>query len=628
MLGLGLGLHRPSAPKPVPPLLDMNFAASQFALAGKTHANLGDLLAVSPGVQIGQGLLLGPYVAPDAPELLVNGDFSAGTSSWAAYTNGGIAAGLSVNAGELVVDGQGGPSNGFSQAVALGIGKAYRLTGSLRRGTTSTYSMELRLGASNIALNSAVAATLAHSSTTSATRSATGGAEAALSYVGARLNGTANVGTSIFDDLSLKEASPFTFWRSDGFSARISGRTPAAVGTGDKVLLQADHEDGAIAGSARNRVRVYWDNAKRLQVLVNQAGAVVAQLDLGVVETSTDFELLLSVSSNAFRAVLLGRGALQADLSGTMPGLAVLRIGRSIAGEAWDGTIDRVSISPALSEAEFYTALPGGQLIALWGDSLAGGINASAEQFRTAQAAGLLFNPPRAVISLGIGGQTSTQIAARTNAQPIAVTLAGNQIPASGPVSVTTKSINVLFNSGVFTGTQSGTLAGVSGTMSTDTSGNWSFTRRASGSAIACPANTPFLCDIGTALHSRTNWLWLGRNGAQAGYSVESDIAAVIASLGHDRYLVGAILTSTGDNAGVVSTIAARNAALATLYGARFVDLMGALQASGDGSVGDNADIAAGYVPRSKRSDVLHLNDAGYAIAAAAFKTRHEAMGW
>ncbi|KKC38864.1 hypothetical protein WH87_08275 [Devosia epidermidihirudinis] len=580
------------------------------------------------GAQVGQSVVLGPYVAPGAPELVVNGGFDAGTTGWTAYTNGGAAASLMVTAGELVVDGQNGPSNGFSQAVTLGLGKAYRISGTMRRGTTSTYGVELRIGAANSALNSAVAATSAHSSTVPATRSATGGAEAVTSYIGGRLNGSGNVGTSIFDNISLKEVSPLPGWSSDGFSAQLTGRTPATVGAGDKVLLQADHEDGATAGSARNRVRIYWDKDRHLQVLVNQAGAVVAQLDLGVVALDTAFDLRFSVSTNAFRAVLIGRGAVQTDLSGIMPGVAVLRIGRSIAGEVWDGTIDRIALNPALSEAEFYAALPNSQLIALWGDSLAGGINASSEAFRTGPAAGALFSPARAVVSQGIGGQTSTQIAARMNALPIAVSVSANQIPASGSVAVTAKSINILVNSGVFSGSQTGRLAGVPGTVSTDSSGNWTFTRLRAGAPVACPPGTAFVCDLGLALRPYPAWLWLGRNGAQAGNSVEGDIAAAVVSLGHDRYLVGAILTSASDTSGVISAIVARNGALAAAYGTRFVDLMGALQAASDGSAGDIADIAAGYVPRSKRSDVLHLNDAGYAIVAAAFKARHVAMGW
>ena len=91
---------------------------------------------------------------------------------------------------------------------------------------------------------------------------------------------------------------------------------------------------------------------------------------------------------------------------------------------------------------------------------------------------------------------------------------------------------------------------------------------------------------------------------------------------------MGAVLTSTGDSAGAIGTIEARNATLSATYGARFVNLLQVLKDANDGSPDDLADIAAGYVPRSLRSDAVHLNDAGYAIVAAAMRAAHLSMGW
>src|SRR5690606_37176773 len=120
----------------------------------------------------------------------------------------------------------------------------------------------------------------------------------------------------------------------------------------------------------------------------------------------------------------------------------------------------------------------------------------------------------------GSGGQTSTQIAARMNALPILVTVADNLLPASGGASVTAKWINTLGNSVSFFGSQSGWLAGRKGVMSTDSSGNWTFTREASVAAVTVPPGTAFVCELGEALRPRTHWLWLGRNGAQSGHTV------------------------------------------------------------------------------------------------------------
>lgn len=44
--------------------------------------------------------------------------------------------------------------------------------------------------------------------------------------------------------------------------------------------------------------------------------------------------------------------------------------------------------------------------------------------------------------------------------------------------------------------------------------------------------------------------------------------------------------------------------------------------------VDDATDIANDVTPSSLRSDEIHLNDAGYAIVAASFKSANDAMGW
>lgn len=266
--------------------------------------------------------------------------------------------------------------------------------------------------------------------------------------------------------------------------------------------------------------------------------------------------------------------------------------------------------------------------IVAWGDSLTAGAGASAAATTAyPPVSGNLFSPVRDISNQGIGAQTSTQIAARMGAQPITVTVTGNAIPASGGVAVTAKSINPLYNSGTYMGTMTGTLAGVHGTMSTDGSGNWTFTRTtAAGGSTACPAGTVFVPDLADVFGETTAWLWLGRNGADAGYTIAGDIAACVAK--QPRSLVAGVTMSTGDSAGAIAGLAAVNAALAATYGDRYVDLMAALVAAGDGSANDLADIAAGYVPRSLRADAVHLNDAGYAVVAATFRARTLAIGW
>jgi hypothetical protein len=122
-------------------------------------------------------------------------------------------------------------------------------------------------------------------------------------------------------------------------------------------------------------------------------------------------------------------------------------------------------------------------------------------------------------------------------------------------------------------------------------------------------------------------WIWAGRNNFASGAQVKSDIAAKVQIIGHTRYLVGSILTSASDNASQVTAIQALNSELAARYGNRFVDVYTLLRAAGDGSANDNVDIAAGFIPRSLRIDVTHLNAAGYAIVAQAFYSRTRSFG-
>jgi hypothetical protein len=69
-------------------------------------------------------------------------------------------------------------------------------------------------------------------------------------------------------------------------------------------------------------------------------------------------------------------------------------------------------------------------------------------------------------------------------------------------------------------------------------------------------------------------------------------------------------------------------------WGRRYVDVRGYLINYGLSDAGvtptsqDIADIAAGIVPSSLRSDALHLNTSGYIIVAALVKLRLKELGW
>ncbi len=622
-LSIGLGIEAParSGLLRAGALFEADFTHNRYVWDGRTFTTETAFLAAIGGSKSGATRTIGPYVDPGAAELASNGNFASGTTGWTSYSSGL----LSTSGGELSIDGNSHNSVGFHQGFAAVLGKVYRVSGTYRRGTSVNGTPELRPSANAGDLGGAVATTAPNGTTTPLTGSGAGAAEATTMYAGARVGGTTIIGTCVFDDLSIKEALPFRAFPDGALTAVIEAVAPASI-AGNKALLQTD--DGGL--NLRSYLRLIYDGTGHIRLIVRFANAEAVNLDLGAVAAGAPFRVAFSAASNQFSGSLSGAPAVT-DTSGSFPGVSTLRIGGSVSGEAWDGSIGSVTIFGAAkpdAEIEDLAAGSASAVVAAWGDSLTASAGASSAVTAYPTVAGVLFAPDRAVANLGIGGQTSTQIAARMGALPIACAVSGNEIPANDPVAVTSKSINILVNSGVFTGTAHGTLGGVPGTISTDGSGNWTFARTAAGVAAPCPAGTPFIPSAGASFRRRIAWLCLWRNGAQAGHSVAGDIVAAVASLGHDRYLIGAILTSAADDPAAIAAIQSLNGVLAATYGSRFVDLYDVLQDADDGSAEDLADIAAGFVPRSLRSDAIHLNDEGYAIVAETLVEATLALGW
>lgn len=542
--------------------------------------------------------------------------------AWAAGSGGSIA----VIDGALTLSGNGGNIPRFQQALALQKGHAYQFRGK-QRAVSQNPSWTV---SSHSELLDPAACHLPDDLTSLHEVGSTFSAEAATMNVGGRLLANPSIGTAEFDDASVKEVLPFSGFNQEGFAALVAGTTPASA-SGSKIIFEASCGglDAGFVGHERNFVRLEWDASTHLRLRVTNAGTESANLDLGVVDPLSTFRAVFSVKDDDFRASLVG-GPVAAASSGDLPGLARLYLRRqNDPGATFDGTLDRITLFPsAWSEANFYDQQADATSIVAWGDSLTASANVTTEAARYPAVAARAYAPERSILNLGIGGQTSTQIAARMGGQPIACTVIADQIPAEGNVAVTGKTINVLVDSGNFTGIQTGWLAGVYGNMSTDADGNWTFTRASPGGVTACPSGTAFVPELALRTRNRIQWLWLGRNGAQDGYTVEGDIAAAASSIGHTRYLVGSVLPAAGDSPGDIAACQALNATLAASYGARFVDVYAALSAAGNGTAEDLADLAADYIPRSLRSDTVHLNDTGNAVVAATFKAANDALGW
>lgn len=142
--------------------------------------------------------------------------------------------------------------------------------------------------------------------------------------------------------------------------------------------------------------------------------------------------------------------------------------------------------------------------------------------------------------------------------------------------------------------------------------------------------------DADTARRLNNVVFWVGRNDRSSGISpttTKANIAAMVASLGHTRYLVLGILTADTETTGTAShtEITALNTDLAAIYGAQFFDIRGYLISSGlaaagiTPTAGDNTDIAGNTVPRSLRVDGIHLTTAAYALVAAQVNAKLDA---
>lgn len=235
----------------------------------------------------------------------------------------------------------------------------------------------------------------------------------------------------------------------------------------------------------------------------------------------------------------------------------------------------------------------------------------------------------RPVFNTGVGGQTSSQVAARQGGAPALVTIGGGVIPSSGAVTVSV-SVNLFQRNGDGEMQQDGTLAGIPGTLralKTAANGStwqeqyeYTFTRKTPGNAAPCPANSPF--QTGDENRNRIPIIGIGRNNFKSTAPeviVEQVKSMLDWSEQGKKGIVLAVPPWTDDTPSDVVALANLNAELQNALSARFVDVPAFLRSEDTlQSVGitattqDLSDIAAGLTPTSFRTDEGHYNNAAY----------------
>lgn len=235
----------------------------------------------------------------------------------------------------------------------------------------------------------------------------------------------------------------------------------------------------------------------------------------------------------------------------------------------------------------------------------------------------------------GVGGQWSTNIAARQGGRPALLTVSGGSIPASGSIAVTASNMVIPASFSA-----AGTLQGISGTLSIS-GGAYIFTRSASGSVTSVAANTPFIPTIGAQHRASATLIWAGKNDITSGGSMPTIAEAVTAMhtylLPKTRYLV---LGHFADDYMVPGNSSrtrmdTENNRLATTYGNLYVDINGYLSSSQvwidtgiTPTATDTSDQATGIIPTSLRFNGGHLNAAGYTAVALMVGNIIAAQGW
>jgi len=287
--------------------------------------------------------------------------------------------------------------------------------------------------------------------------------------------------------------------------------------------------------------------------------------------------------------------------------------------------------------------------LACLGDSLTAGAGGSGGY---PARLGVLF-PTRTILNMGIGGQTSTEIAQRVGAVPPTLSLAGSVMTTGANVVTAINGAAPSNTNGPLstpsdntTRPLTGTFCGVHGTLSRSATGGppstaetYIFTPDAGVTLPQhCPAGTPFIVDAG-GIGADLAIIWLGRNNFSPAAQVMADVAACVAMLTYPkRFIVMGVLngnyaaeTINGSN---WLAIVSLNQQLQAAYPANFFDARRYLIDRGLADAGitpttqDLTDIANDLVPTSLRFDNVHLIQPAYNLIGTQLAAIINTKGW
>lgn len=302
----------------------------------------------------------------------------------------------------------------------------------------------------------------------------------------------------ILDDLErLKKQDQDNLVALSDWVKGVELRTPAGMNGTDYALALADAESNIAAGALLSG-RFNFELPPRVQKMLG----VVAQ---PVIAPGWAFIYPDSTGRIAWGVRTDGTFVAHKFDSGTGPAGDAAGIANIVAGLS--KSLRTKIVTPGDSLTDGYFAGTGGQRADAWPAKLQALLGAGVE-----------------VVNVAASGYCVDEEAIKIGALPVPLTVDGGQIPASGPVQVTTSEVIGWREAGV-TRTFTGSLAGVPGTLTrTDSNTVFTFTRTTAGAAVAVPAGTVFASSF-AGYDAHTMVLMLGLNNVA--YNIKGGDATV-----------------------------------------------------------------------------------------------------
>jgi hypothetical protein len=267
-----------------------------------------------------------------------------------------------------------------------------------------------------------------------------------------------------------------------------------------------------------------------------------------------------------------------------------------VAGQVLDmNQYNQITINTAL-------LIPSTNLV-FWGDSITAAMNMDTLKAQ--------LGDNRQLTKMGVGGDTSSQIAFRQGAIAALLSVANNTIPASGSVAVT------LVNPALQQAGQSktGTLGGIPGTLTRANDGSHTFSRTTAGAITLVESQVNFVPDSPNEYD--TAIIWAGQNNLGQNATILADVRAMVTNLKafRKRFLilaVGGANAGSKESAGYTSLMALNNA-LRDEYPANYIDMRAILIRNyNPNNAQDVTDFTNDIIPSSLRIDAVHLSEAAY----------------